>query len=49
MAVSQVVFCCPAGGSAEGQLAQDPREYVAERNTAFSAVTIKRAKREEKS
>lgn len=48
MAVTQVVFCCLAGGSAEVQLAQDSREYVPERNTAFSAVTIKRAKRAEK-
>lgn len=49
MAVTQGVFCCLAGGSAEVQLAQDTRDYVPERNAALSAVTIKRAKREEKS
>lgn len=48
MAVTQVVFCCLAAGSAKVQLVLDPTEHMAERNAAFSAATVKRAKREEK-
>lgn len=42
-------FLLPAAGPPEVQFAQDPKEHVAERKAAFSVVTIKRAKREEKS